>query len=411
MAQKEKVVLFSAFGRAHWLAKELSSWGYQTTLVDYTEKLGYRSPDVWEPPFGFFESKQMNNSQSSWLSDSYSMTEVKSGFTILTQNGPIELQGDLRKSFLKQLNLNSDNLTNLKSGSFNSNWCVYLAHQIASTRFTHNYLALDENKNPLPILDPLKTRVMTRRSYESEIEALVDRGVEFIRSNELGNIEEQSGAVASVAVSGAKIGSDRFLWFLSSEELTFLNQTLASKLLESPAIKAEWYWTKYRIIVNSEWIYETLPSSFVMLEDPALPWAHEKLLVMQKGSMKGELQCWVRIPTSSRFTASYHDNMSTKISKLVESRFPHSKVTDFEMPFEYKTKQGPPALPVYSSEDSRKFKARTFSNFVWLGPELWDRLDWEFQLQFQNKAFKQIREVQLKKETMRRRGRDLEIYS
>lgn len=427
MAQKESIVICSTFSRANWLAKELASRGYKTSLIDFTESLGYRAPDTWEPPFGIFESKKISNSQLSWLKESYGMTELKNGFCVLLPDGPVEFQGDLRKFYFNKLNLNSEKIDYLNASldienwdrlynefqklTFEDNWVISLAQQLSCAKFNHNYLAMEEKTRPLPILDHWYQRIVTRRSNESEIESLVDRGVDYLNSAKLEDVEVKDQKVLSIQVENKKIFGDRFLWFLSSDELSYLNPKLNTKFLDSNIIKAEWYWTKYRLSLDSGWVYDTLPYSFLIIQDILLPWTHEKLMIIQKGSMKDEFHVWARIPYHKRFETTYHDKMKAKISDAFEKKFPEVKVTDFEMPFEYKKQLGPVPIPVYSTEQIKQFKPRTFHNFIWYGPEVWDRLDWEYLLGLQDNILNQIRDEQMKRDTIRRRGRDLEIYS
>lgn len=424
----QKITLVSAYGRAHWLAKELATHGYKVSLIDVTEKLGIRSPELWENPFGVFHSQRINNSQKAWLSDS-TMVDLKKGFTLLLPTGPVEFLGPLKNHFFKKMNFETMAQNILKAStssedrktlvsqiletSFADWWGYYFAYNCASTKYQHNFKSFLNGGVPLPILDNWSLRLTTRRSFDVDLENLGDRGVRIIKNESVLGIEKEGRKIKSLKLTGDIIAADNYFFFLSQEEIQYLNKDIAVALFQNNLIRPQWYWSKYRILVKPTWVSDSFPKAFVMV-DPFLPWSHHEMIVVHRGSMMDEFNLWVRIPYQRRFDMDYLKKIGERIQIKFLEKCPQTMMKDFELPVEFgasSISMGPPPFPVFDTEALKASSTPTFDNSKVSGPEQWDRLDWESVLSYQNEIFNNIQMSSKTTEKVRRRGRDLEIYS
>jgi hypothetical protein len=432
-----KIVILSAYHRSQWLANELKSKGHDVVYLDFSEKLGGLSPEAWIAPFGLYQTKKINYSQNVWLSEGTSTHTIANGFTILAEKGPIEFQGPLNKLSFKRYNIDQDELDYLRASiamseeayekfknhfanySFDETWLLHLSHQLASQTYFENAFAIKNKNRALPMSENWAVRTLSRRGAHETLQMSHDKGVEVYSVHAVQKIKTTSEQLQNITILDAKektkeISGDTFINFLSQEELFTILGGNYSDLIAGEPVTSDWFWTSYRFYTNQNDVTEILPQSFCMIEDRFMPWTHHNLMMVHRGQRAHEFIVWVRIPTNYRLKQNLLENVGNDIQRVFSEKFVGIKIRQMELPLECLATEfqvQAPHLPVYSQSKLSNFKLPTQKNFKWCGPEVWERLDTSYLLEYQIQILSQILGEQDNQGIKRRRGRDSEIYS
>ncbi len=434
---KEKIVIFSAYNRALWLALELRSKGYDIFYIDFSARLGGLSPDAWESPFGIFQIKKINYSQNVFLSEGAALKKVNAGFTILSEKGPIEFQGPLRKQSFQRYFIDRDQLDYLKTSSsmgedafikfkslfkkmsFEKTWCLHLTHQLASQTYFDDAHALDQKGRPLPILENWMLRTISRRGAHEIFQTTSSKGVQVFECKIAHKIKQEKGKIQAIAITDqlgkkSEISGDLFLNFLSQEEFFSVSTQLFTQVISEKPIVAQWFWTRYRFFTNQNEVTRVLPEAFLLIADRFLPWTHENALMIHRGPRSHEFVIWCRVPGHYRFQESRLQLLGEKIRSVFTNHFLETSVLQIEMPLECLATEfsvQAPQFPVFSQQDLGKIKKSAIANLMSCGPEEWKRLDTTYLLTYQQEILDKLMGAHEEPGIKKRRGRDQEIYS
>lgn len=432
-----KIVILSAYHRAQWLANELKSKGHSVVYLDFSERLGGLSPEAWIAPFGHFQTTKINYSQNVWLSEGTSTVPITNGFTILSEKGPIEFQGPLNKLSFKRYLIDQDELDYLHAAismsdeayqkfknhfhgvSFEQTWLLHLSHQLASQTYFENAFSIKNKNRSLPMTEGWSVRTLSRRGAQETLQMSQDKGVEIYSVGKLKKFTSNNLGLQSVTIEDAKENSveilgDTFLSFLSQEELAGISPESFSQVIDGQPITSDWFWTRYRFFTNQNDVTEILPQSFCMIEDRFMPWTHHNLMIVHRGLRAHEFIAWVRIPSNYKLKENRLQNVGAEIQRVFVEKFVGIQIQQMELPLESLATEFQvlaPHLPIYSAKKLEQLKLPKQKNFTWCGPEVWERLDTNFLLDYQSKILEQILGAQDSQGIKRRRGRDSEIYS
>lgn len=434
---KSKIVILSAYHRAQWLANEMKSKGHEVVYLDFSERLGGLSPEAWIAPFGYFQTKKINYSQNVWLSEGTSTGTITNGFTVLSEKGPIEFQGPLNRLSFKRYNIDQDELDYLRASitmsdeayqkfknhfigkSFEETWLLHLSHQLASQTYFENAFAIKNKNRSLPMTEGWSVRTLSRRGAQETLQMSKDKGVDVHSVKALKTVKANGSELQMIQISDSKdnakdITGDIFINFLSQEELFAIHPTTYSNLVEGEPVSSDWFWTRYRFFTNQNDVTEILPQSFCMIEDRFMPWTHHNLMMIHRGLRAHEFIAWVRIPSNYRLQQNMLENVGAEIHRVFTEKFIGIKIQQMELPLECLATEfqvQAPHLPIYSQSKLSELREPKHKNFMWCGPEKWERLDTSFLLDYQIKILDLIEGEQDKQGIHRRRGRDSEIYS
>lgn len=423
-SRKRDVVVFSVFGRGHWLAVELSTrLKLDVSLVDLSKSMGYWGPEDWEGPFGLFRSESLKSSQQERLDEESHSEPISQGFTIWSKGGPMELKGPLTSYLLQKSEISQTVQKYLKEyedlefsqkksliqrmndKKFKNIWLAHLAHQLTSNAYRPNASGLDYGV-PLPIFSLYYTRKVSRRGYQRSLKWCETQGVKTFPEVEL--ISFQSRKMRDQKYEKIKIRdsnghiknliSQMSVWMLSGEETDFLNPRLSKILYPKGTLKASWSWMHFRIRLDGKACPEVLPDKFVMIEELNLPWTHSNLCFVEK-NIQTDFDVWLRVPIQHRFRKEYLKNIGQDCLRVFGKRIPGSQAKILNMPQDYIYEQrelGPPRHPIYKFEDLKRCQSRLrrklrFRNVYFDGPEHWESLDWLGQFQSQNILFEKIK--------------------
>lgn len=393
MEMGSPVIIISAFGRGHWLAAALAQEGIKTTLVDVTSKLGVWPAEDVIGPFGFFRTDDLAETKLERLYAEDAFQESPNGFTIWSQEGPLEFKGPLTKFKIDQLTLSrqvKDFLfgevdlkqsrmlyKNIESVDFNHSWLLHLSHQWASTTYTSNALGARVGE-PLPLMSSFLLRQPSRNGLEGSLEWLKTKGVEVFRPHQIVDASFGSGKqITGLELSGEKQGLfrlEQIVWMLSSEESYFLNERLARYFYPDGPLEPDWCWVRYRLSLQECFERDHLPLHTLVIQDLYSPWVHENLLVLQRTSLPEQFDVWIRVPNVQRFNKDYLKRRSEVIQKYLLKRMPLAKSEILSYPQEYYytfAQLGPSRFPVFGVKQNSRRGKSLYRNLYLDGPEVW----------------------------------------
>jgi hypothetical protein len=419
------VVIVSAFGRGDWLAGELASMGWKVTMADVTSHLvlnGFASGGSIdesleteamidaEGPFGLFFDRELPASYKERFLEESDTFPVESGFSLWLSDGPIEFASHLGPLQLARAGVNQKTLGYLRGEHesdsreakrcyrqvlhepFRSAWPAGLAHQLASSTFSENHLALEKG-NALPLFAPYSIRRPTLKGREWTHNALRARGV-FVRYPARPLDVRVTGKIVDAIEIQDEFGgveqAKSYVWTLTSAETRQLcfrdpgseQGGLFSKLFPGGVTSPTWYWQRLRVDLQSENVDDALPIAFVVMDDVFLPWTHANVVVMRKRRESRAFDAWIKVPIRVRKERILFDQYMAKMAREIEERLqarmpllnPRLSLPPTVVPGQAELLA--PAMAVFSQNPFPALESLQVDNFFFCGPERWEKLDW-----------------------------------
>ena len=438
MEQMADVVIVSIFGRGNWLASELATRGWKTTLVDVSRRMGDWQPADSEGPFGILDAADLLPSQKTRLQDEQETEAVPSGFSIWTKRGPLEFRSEMTSFMMKQREVPVEVERYLRQASmptreserdrkdverlsFDRSWLANFSHQMSSSVFSENHLSLEQGV-PQPLFLPFSVRRLTNDGYRRSLAACASAGVNVRAHANIADIRLNQRSVDAIEVQDEQAGVLRgrgYVWMLSGEETLRFNSPVHSTLFPNGAMGPDWYWSRFRVELRGRKYQGQLNPWTALLEDPFLPWTHTNYMIMRTlddeflhdsaqasrgpttssqapaGAVPFEidldadpdavsdgnpraLDIWMRLPMWSRFDFGYLQDMQHEMEKVLARRLPQARPVTREMPVEFRIARerlGPPRFPVYSRQNHGRTENLNAGNLLFDGPEYWSSLD------------------------------------
>lgn len=430
-----EVVIASAFGRGNWLAVELVEKGLNVVLIDVSEHLGRWAPEDWEGPFGLFQSEKISASQLTRLTHEDYHDAIDDGLVVWTNEGPIDFKGLLsnywlsKNSELEQARIHLAQWDSFKSNQdkqqwidsvfrmpFSDNWLIHLAHQMASNVFEQNAEGVCYGE-PLPLFSSYFVRRVSRRGYQKSLDWCRDKGVKVFSSAQITDVLENGKTWEGLEVksewSGALLG-ENLVWMLSSQESLKLSEKVSEFLFPKGAAEPTWVWMRFRVRMNLAEYRNTVPLKFVLIEDLGLAWTHTNFVLVQRTVKEDDFDCWIRVPTHSRFHRGYLDEQALNLLELLKKKIPFVQPQVLDMPqdylYEYKD-LGPSLFPVFEKDDLKKLKTCGQKNVYFGGPEFGTRLDWTGRFRWQEGILNSLLEWKQKEVAKQEARRDRQVHA
>ncbi len=410
----KRVLLVSAFGRSHWLAVAFAKMGIPTTLFDVSENLGSLVPEEVEGPFGFFQDENHSDHLSETLLERFqeddSAMEVKNGFTLWLESGPVEFKGPVTSYRLRQLNVPSvvqDYILNptpdLKKKTdslrFEENWPAQLAHNLTANVYAPNPDSISIS-HCARLFAPYSLRLPTRNGHRRNLDWCRKHGVQVMdkvkindvmllnRKNIRGLEYQEEGSGKTQLIDG-----DQLVWGLTSEETQILGDRLGDVFFPGGALESEWNWTRYRLKVSEGLVREELPLHTVVIDDLGKPWAHHNLTILIRTGSVDFFDAWIRLPTVQRFNKSYLIERGRELIEVLSTRFVHLKfeISSYPLGYEFTFQQiGPSKQPIYDMATKSRWKPAHFQNVSLDSCEQAGGLGWRHQLEHQQQIFSHV---------------------
>ncbi len=418
------VIFVSAFGRHHWLSKELAKNEWQVGHVDVSRLLGSWSEQDLKNPFGMSMTSNAaadaNPAQVDAWKTMVHAQKVSHGVSLLMDRGPFEGSGPLKEFFKTKLAIKtevSDVLSaksqvleteadldqKIKSLGFEDLWLVNLSRQMASSVYLENAKSslLD---NGVPIFDELYKDCSTIESRSSESffrEIVLAKNIEPSRFSsvqkaadgffEIGLEVPFEGGAKSSGLYPLKMRSRVLVWALTSAETEFLSHDVSQFLFAGKNIEPTWSWQRFSFSGPAE-VIERWPIQFFSVGHLRLPWTHDNLTLISKKTAT-TFDVWMRVPAIFRFNSDYLFQLGEKFQKALVSRFVSKDFEVVEAPLETKMAKdhlGPPRWPVYSFADIANFKPLKHTYLIFESCENLKTHQVQAQLNFQNKLFENL---------------------
>jgi len=345
--QTPDVVIVSAYGRGHWLARELAAMSFRVSLVDVSDALMAnqtgREAEDWEGPWGYFVTPELRATQVQRLSERVTLAENRGGFSLWLRQGPLEAMGPLSpfhaQSFeipedvrsyllpttvesvdrsapaaavhraglkfkvvakLGRLNrLSGQKLLKPREGQnrriskqrFADAWMAHLAHAYGANVFAENVDWLDVG-HPLPLRSEFRRRYLTPEAFERELQDLERLGVGVTRRAEINDVRLSGSRVAGHTIDVIEVAAERrgvetgraFVWCLSSLESSVFSDAIVRRLFPRGLLTPSWFWCRFRFALATNSATRNLPPSLIMIENEFLPWTHTNLLIVNRRS-------------------------------------------------------------------------------------------------------------------------------
>jgi hypothetical protein len=426
MESKSDVVVVSGYGRGHWLALELKALGLGVILIDVSENIGRLPPDDIEGPLGLFLSDNLPSSFRARLDSEDYTDSVEDGFVLWLKSGPIDVRGSHSAQLLAQNGISADvrnyveqydqlsnkqraeQIKKWKNSAFSEVWFALLAHSLGSPAATEQRDSFEYGR-PLPLFAPYEVRRVTRRGAEKSLEALNAAGIQVLMNAKITDIALRGREMLHVEIASSwsgVVGGECFVWALTSEETAHLSSIVApsesanskprfvDSLFPTGVLRSEWIWQRYRFEISGEPILASLPLKFLVIEDEALPWSHANMIWAQKTVTPGLFDIWMRVPTVHRFLRSYHEELAREAMLNLKTRMPGAEIKLSEYPQEYTYDEkvlGPARFQSYNPRAWRKHRPYSFKNVHFDGPECYEMIDWNGQVQYQRSVFEEIK--------------------
>ncbi len=410
MEMTSDILIASVYGRGHWLAADLASKGFKVTLADITGVLGRWTPSDWEGPFGFFRTDKLESLQSSRLLEEAPSESVETGFSIWWDKGLLELKGPLYKYQYSQSGLSEQtedylthkiNVKEVNHQEFYRNWLACLAHQVAANVFVPSAEAISYGK-PLPVFEEYAVRQLTREGFERSLTWCKRLNVNVIRNAKIDDLyfdgKNFGGAEISCETPGL-FRSQKMIWCLSSEESQRTPDSVHSRLFPRGFVSPVWTWMRYRVVLDSQYFNEILPTRFLLIDSIFLPWTHANSAFVQKTAKEGHYDIWLRLPSTQRFQGPYLKSMGDELVTLLEKKLPGVKASLQDMPQDYYydySELGASPHPVFDLAGLGRLKTANINNLFFDGPEYWQTLDVGGQLRYQQDIRNEIVSARMK---------------
>lgn len=304
------VVLVSAFGRLEPLAIELVQRGMDVALLDVTKAFSSLDWRDINGPFPMVTPSPAFPSHMDWLV-ARSSTELDRGFSLWLRGGPLELRGPmgtfysdknlevglLRDYLAKRLQSKSNSIFSkmYRDLEFKENWLIHLSHALTQNQMTlHCRSALQGQAFPLN--QSVQLLRLTKESLGELRGAAINSGVDYFDQTELTGIQTNGRYLDEIqADHRLKLRAPFFVWGLNQEESYSLNPALFPQMFnQSKPVLSDWVWRRLELKTSEE-IFQAMPDSFLMIQNPEWSWTNENFVLFKKDS-DGEWDLWLRTP-------------------------------------------------------------------------------------------------------------------
>lgn len=416
MSKAARILIVSAFGRAHWLATQLAYKGFSVQLIDVSSQLGPWMPADFEGPFGFFRSPFWTDSYLERLKQEGVALEQEHGFSLWLKSGPLELRSSLTSHRLRSLE-QSENIQKyvqnhdgysdlqkketadrLKTLPFSSKWFAKFAHFFMS----NNLIPLAEHNedyfirsNLCPVLDRYFVRTATAETIEKSLVWCESQGVEVIRNAKIADVAFGGGKINGFEVQAEQSGivkANQYVWGLTSLETQFAFPKVFDKIYNK-VIEPEFTWQRFSIRLVESKERDLLPLSFLLIDELEFPWTHENFILVRKSQKAGEFDAWILLPYSQRFQKKFLEAYAEKIIQKFQDRMVLFKPSLVALPIEAELSSkdlGGVLFPVYSSQSLNSSFAKKFQNLYFDNVEVWPLLSWQGAFLGQNQIIEKI---------------------
>jgi hypothetical protein len=375
----EPIIIVSAFGRGLWLAKALKLKGIEVHYIDQTPFLGAWTLEDQQGPFAFFKSNEITDEMFQFWQSQHQSAEQVEGFSVLTQQGPIEFRSSHLPHRLDRLQIDpaifqvilsqlQTQYRHFQNFNLQQVWPLCLAHYFSS-QLEGTPLESLVHPHLLPIMASCyHGDLLPYRQRLSEMEKIFN-----LRSDlKLLDISfGDKGKITGILFNQERselIKCSRVIWGLSSAETKYLSPKVSDKIFAGQVKLHYRTWVRWSFQIQADY----LPDYFMMLTDVELPWSHENFLLFKRDYLSQSYSVWCLVPASQRLHRAYLEEMGKQIQQHIENRLKNCTTKILRPPTELECldqqQSEKVSLPIYGTykegllfQDLRRIKNEFYS--------------------------------------------------
>lgn len=336
LAQKFDVLIFSLFGRNHWLASQLKSVGLRVALMDLTPLYQNGLAEDWEGPFPlvFPDSAARSYSQSYTDQDRSELLARGPSLRVRGQ-GLFEFKSDHAYYILDRWHqkgiwmAEEDGPPNLKLSDyrFQSLWLRAFLKQWRSTTLK-SLRDIDEKIPEFPLNSNYVLRQPSRRGYLESASWLKDTGVEVLPVTQWWRLQQKSDGWSLSLNSNDEetLVARKFILGLTSYELQKFSAQMKLDKFEITTPTA--FWVRWRARTANLPGLDFIPNYSMYLSDPEFGVFSENLVTFIKRPT-GALDVWACLSVEALSDESFLNGTQTAVRDRLRSFVP--ELADLEL--------------------------------------------------------------------------------
>ncbi len=350
---KYDVLIFSVFGRNHWLASQLKSVGLSVALMDLTALYQKGLAEDWEGPLPLIFPDSMARSYSQSLVDQDRSELLNRGPSLRVKGkGLLEFKSDHAGYVLDSWQQSGLWLTEedqkpdanqtdkaikkkINELEFKNTWLKALLKQWRSNTLK-SLRDVDQNSPEFPLNANYVLRQPSRRGYMESSSWLKDTGVVVLPTPSWWRLNLETGGKWSLSLKGASetteslgptLRADKFILGLTSYELhKFSGQfNIPEFELKTPTA----FWVRWRGKVSRPESLDFIPSYSMYLSNPEFGVFSENMITVIKRP-NGDLDIWACLSIESLSDPNFQDSIKETMEKKLQSFVPEFEGLELE---------------------------------------------------------------------------------
>lgn len=325
MAQKFDVLIFSLFGRNHWLASQLKSAGLKVALMDLTPLYQKGLAEDWEGPYPLIFADSVARSYSQSLTDQDRSELLHRGPSLRVKGkGVFEFKSDhahyiLDRWLQKGLWMSEDDKPFSEPSEFKHVWLKALLKQWRSNTLK-SLREVDSEIPEFPVNANYVLRQPSRRGYVESSNWLQDTGVELLETTQWWRLNSKDGAWELFLNQDEQpIEAQRLILGLTSYELQKYSGQLNIPEFDMNVPSA--FWVRFRAQVPVTEVLEFIPSYSMYLSDPEFGVFSENFITLIKRP-NNDLDVWACLSTESLSSYEFQQSLQKSIEQKLRSFVP-----------------------------------------------------------------------------------------
>jgi hypothetical protein len=381
LAQKFDILIFSLFGRNHWLASQLRSSGLSVALMDLTPLFQKGLAEDWEGPFPLIFPDAVARSYSQSLTDQDRSELLNRGPSLRVRGlGLFEFKSDHASYILNRWgqqglwNSEDEGPSQQKASEvdFQSTWLMSFLKQWRSSTLK-SLRDVDTQIPEFPLNANYILRQPSRRGYMESSAWLTDTGVEVLNASQWWRLQpnKDGGWELTINEENETIQAKKLILGLTSYELQkFSGQmNIPGFNLITPAA----FWVRWRGKTANLAGLDFIPSYSMFLSDPEFGIYSENMITLIKRS-NNDLDVWACLSNEALTNYEFQSSIQKSISDKLKSFVPELEDLELE-----DLRMGSDLFSFWPLYKSKTLPVTPLAaqklNLVFDSPESWSALD------------------------------------
>jgi hypothetical protein len=325
LAQKFDVLIFSLFGRNHWLASQLKSSGLKVALMDLTPLYQKGLAEDWEGPYPLIFPDSVARSYSQSLTDQDRSELLHRGPSLRVKGkGLFEFKSDHASYILNRWNqkglwMSEDDKPFNESAEFQNLWLKAFLKQWRSNTLK-SLREVDSQIAEFPLNSNYILRQPSRRGYMENSNWLKDTGVEVLTTTQWWQLNFKNNQWdLFLNQDDEPIHAQKLILGLTSYELQKYSGQLSVPDFDMTVPTA--FWVRWRAQVANLEALDFIPSYSMYLSDPEFGVFSENLITLIKRP-NNDLDVWACLSTEALSSYEFQQSLQKSIQEKLKSFVP-----------------------------------------------------------------------------------------